>query len=119
MSIRRKGRELALMVLYALDGVPTFERREVLARFWALFDEDRVWEVFLEAEPPVEHPLEPPPLWSLFDSLSLEVSPRQTPPPFQQARPTTEFAPVRVCRVLGHLSILCGRTVVARLSWPI
>jgi len=119
MSIRRKGRELALMVLYALDGVPTFERREALARFWALFDEDRVWEVFLEAEPPVEHPLEPPPLWSLFDSLSLEVSPRQTPPPFEQARLTTEFAQVRIDGVLDHLSILDEEIGRASRGWRI
>lgn len=119
MSIRRRGRELALMVLYALDGIPSFERPEALDRFWAIFDEDRVWEVFLNNDAAPQHPLEGPPLWGLFDHLSLESSPRQGPPPFEQARQTTEFAQVRIEGVLDNLTRLDEEIGRASRGWRI
>jgi transcription antitermination factor NusB len=119
MSVRRKGRELALMVLYALDGVPSFEIHDTQKRFWALFDDGEVWNAFLTPPAPLTHPLEEPPLWQLFDRLSLVPSESSAPPPFEMARQVSEFAQARIDGVLEKYDQIDEAISLASRGWRI
>lgn len=112
--MRRQGRELTVMALYAIDGLPSYQRLKALNRFWQLFSAPEVWEAIFQAPPSHPHPLEEPPLWQAFD----QQNPTEQPPPtsFRQAR---EFATARVFGVLEHQSSLDEAIRKASRSWPL
>lgn len=117
MSVRRKGRELALMALYSLDGVPTYERESALEGFWTLFHSKRVWETFFLPHPKEMHPTQNHPLWDLFDNLDLEPpakSQLRLAKKFQNAK---DFAVIRIKGVLDNLEQLDSVLVASSQGW--
>lgn len=119
MSVRRKGREIALLLLYALDHVPSFEHEYALDDLWAIFDDPSVWQAFFQREPSQSHPLEEPPLWSLFRTLTLRPENRSSPPPSSQAKVAKDFALERVKGILENLKILDAAISEASRGWRI
>jgi len=59
------------MALYALDGVPSYDRPDALRRLWTLFDYEETWEALFAKPPKSPHPMDDPPLWQLADALPL------------------------------------------------
>lgn len=74
--MRHQGREVALMALYALDGVPSFERPQALRRLWTIFAYQELWDGIFTKAPDNPGPLDEPALWSIADDLTLDPSER-------------------------------------------
>ena len=68
---RRKGRELALMALYAIDDLASMQQFQAIARFWTIFEHPQVWKALFDQKKKDEHPLEGPALWKIFEDLPL------------------------------------------------
>ncbi|TNE46719.1 MAG: transcription antitermination factor NusB [Deltaproteobacteria bacterium] len=112
--MRRQGRELAVMALYAIDGLPSFERRQALVRFWQLFVTPEVHEGLFEPSTKNPHPMEEPALWKAFDAMTEEVR-----NPNAQFRSAREFATDRIAGILEHQSEIDNAIRKASRSWPL
>lgn len=112
--MRRQGRELTVMALYALDGIPSHKRQQALLRFWQLFSSPTVWEALFQTPPAHPHPLEEPPLWQAFASQQ----PVDIPPP-TQFRHAKEFATGRIAGVLEYQASIDEAIRKASRSWPL
>ena len=119
MSVRRKGRELALMALYSLDGVPAFEREETLEQFWSVFDREEVWKGLFVKRNRNAHPLDGGALWELFKALPLTVPEGGVleAPPFAQAANAKAFAMERLLNILPQMKELDMKIMDASQGW--
>lgn len=117
--MRHQGREVALMALYALDGLPSFERQETLRRLTTIFDYREIWEVLFSKEEPSSHPLQDPPMWVLADNLPLEAprtSVHKLPSPYNVA---FRFAEEMIAGVLLNLATIDPAISDASKGWRI
>lgn len=117
--MRHQGREVALMALYALDGVPSFERHDVLRCVWTIFDYRATWEAIFAETTEETHPLHTPPMWKLGQDLPLtpaKSSAIHLPKPYPAA---FNFAETRVQGVLTHLDTIDPAINDASRSWRI
>ena len=112
--MRRQGRELTLMALYAIDGLPSFERQQALTRFWRFFSSQAVWEAMFAPPPPHPHPLDEPPLWEAFDKIEEDAA-----PPTAQFKAAREFATSQIAGILEHLKEIDAEIRKASRSWPL
>lgn len=111
--MRRQGRELAVMALYAIDGLPSFERQQALVRFWQVFVTPEVYEGLFAQASRNPHPMEEPALWKAFDAQSGPL------PPPAQFRSAREFATGRIAGILEHQSEIDNAIRKASRSWPL
>ncbi len=112
--MRRQGRELALMALYAIDGLPSFEREQALLRFWQLFSLPSVWEAMFATPQRNPHPLDQPAMWKAFD----QEEDASTMPP-TQFRAAKQFAMSQLAGVLENLTEIDTAIRKASRSWPL
>lgn len=121
LSSRRKGRELALMALYALDGVPSFEQFQALDRFWIFFEEAQTWHALFasSSHEDQDHPLSAPPLWELFDHLPLLPPAVRDEPPFSKAQAAKKFALKRIEGIIEEGPLIDKTITGASRGWRI
>jgi transcription antitermination factor NusB len=112
--MRRQGRELTVMALYALDGLPSFERTKALALFWNLCNPSSVWEALFATPVAKPHPLDEPPLWSAFDTSEHG---HQEPSPHQLT--TVDFAKQRINGIIHNIELIDQAIRDASRSWAI
>ncbi|HAA57948.1 MAG TPA: transcription antitermination factor NusB [Myxococcales bacterium] len=116
MSSRRKGRELALMALYAIDGVPSFEVYKALNQFWRLYDDPSIWEALFAKKRKRPHPMQEPHLWEAFDVLTLEPIEIAAPPEGKPAE-AHAFALVRVEGFIEHSTVIDKAISASARGW--
>ncbi|MEM1009721.1 MAG: transcription antitermination factor NusB [Myxococcota bacterium] len=117
MSVRRKGRELALLLLFALDNVLDADRQEAQKRFWTLFDQDGMWDAFMAEDPEDLHPLRAPLLCEIFDRHPVITASRPLPSP--KLRQIVDFAQERVDGFWGNKAQVDRRITEASEGWRI
>ena len=120
ISTRSKGRALALMALFAIDGVPSFEVEDTLETFWRLYEYRQVWDNLFVNTGRHDHPLDEPPIWDIMDNLPLTRNPQRVlpalPAEFHQAR---EFANERIQGVLQKRRDVDAAISLASKKWRI
>jgi len=112
--MRRQGRELAMMALYALDNIPSFEREKALSYFWQIFSSQSSWEALFTKEKESPHPLEEPLLWQAFQKEERDETRLSS-----QFLSTREFATGRIRGVLENIEEIDGKIRTASRSWPL